>query len=110
MKQTKRCGWVWYDGEVREADQLMVVTTGGKLIRTRVAGISVLGRATQGVRLIRRPEGETVSSVARIDDSQTGGEEAEPIEPDLDEVDDEADEGDDEELEDEGEPGEGEEE
>ncbi len=46
----------------------MVVTSYGKLIRTPVAGISELGRATQGVRLIRLSEDEVVVGTARIDD------------------------------------------
>ena len=43
----------------------MLVTDGGKVIRTPVRGISVIGRNTQGVRLIDLEEGEKVVGVAR---------------------------------------------
>ena len=111
IKASKRNGKVVGMIKVHEGDQLMVVTTGGKIIRTPVVGISVLGRATQGVRLIRLAEGETVAGLAKIDDAEAGelvevepiegedaeGEEAEGDEADDDtEVDDEAElEGDD---------------
>jgi DNA gyrase subunit A len=98
IKASKRNGKVVGMVKVREADQLMVVTTGGKIIRTPVAGISVLGRATQGVRLIRLAEGETVSGLARIDDAQAGElVEAETFEPEEGEELDETDEAEDEE-------------
>ncbi|MFV8751960.1 DNA gyrase subunit A [Nannocystaceae bacterium ST9] len=113
IKASKRNGKVIGMIKVREADQLMVVTTGGKIIRTPVVGISVLGRATQGVRLIRLAEGETVSGLARIDDAEAGelveapalgeGEEGESEELDDDEGEEgEADEGEADESEDEG--------
>ncbi|MCA9698975.1 MAG: DNA gyrase subunit A, partial [Myxococcales bacterium] len=53
IKTSSRNGKVVGMVKVRESDQLMVVTSEGKIIRTQVAGISELGRATQGVRLIR---------------------------------------------------------
>jgi DNA gyrase subunit A len=80
IKVSKRNGKVVGMVKVREADQLMVVTTGGKIIRTRVSGISVLGRATQGVRLIKLSEGETVSSLACIDEAQAAEGEDELVE------------------------------
>ncbi len=92
IKASKRNGKVVGMVKVRDADQLMVVTTGGKIIRTPVVGISVLGRATQGVRLIRLAEGETVSGLARIDDAQAGElVEAEPFVAEPEEADEEAD-------------------
>ena len=39
--------------EVQEDDQILAVTSNGKVIRTPVSGISVMGRNTQGVRIIR---------------------------------------------------------
>ena len=44
----------------------MLITDGGKVIRTPVRGISVIGRNTQGVRLIDLAEGEKVVGVARL--------------------------------------------
>ena len=47
-------------------DEIMLVTDGGKLVRTRVAEISVLGRNTQGVRLIRLASGERLAGVGLV--------------------------------------------
>ena len=52
---------------VREEDEILVVTEGGMMIRTNVAGISRFGRAAQGVRVIRLAEGDRVVSVARAE-------------------------------------------
>jgi DNA gyrase subunit A len=51
---------------VTDDDQIMLVTSGGKVIRLRVNEIRVIGRNTQGVRLIGLDEGERVASVARL--------------------------------------------
>ena len=47
-------------------DEIMLVTDGGKLVRTRVAEVSVLGRNTQGVKLIRLVSGERLAGVERV--------------------------------------------
>ena len=102
IKVSERNGKVVSMVKVNEADQLMVVTSQGKIIRTQVSGISVLGRATQGVRLIRLNEDEFVVGTARIDDPEVG-EPAEQPEPDLEldaeaEADDDDDDDDDDEI------------
>ena len=51
---------------VEEADQLMLVTDGGKLIRTSVNGIRIAGRSTQGVIVFNTADDEKVVSVERI--------------------------------------------
>ncbi|MGF1612889.1 MAG: DNA gyrase subunit A [Gammaproteobacteria bacterium] len=51
---------------VRESDEVMLITDGGKLVRTRVGEISVLGRNTQGVKLISLAEGERLVGLDRI--------------------------------------------
>lgn len=51
---------------VNDGDELMVITTQGMLIRLSVKDIRVMGRNTQGVRIIKLKEGDTISSVARI--------------------------------------------
>jgi DNA gyrase subunit A len=51
---------------VEESDQLMLVTDAGKLIRTRVDGIRIAGRATQGVIVFNTADDEKVVSVERI--------------------------------------------
>jgi DNA gyrase subunit A len=51
---------------VEESDQLMLVTDGGKLIRTPVNGIRIAGRSTQGVIVFNTADDEKVVSVERI--------------------------------------------
>jgi DNA gyrase subunit A len=51
---------------VRPEDEIMLITDNGTLIRTTVAGVPVLGRDTQGVKLISLGEGERLVSVERI--------------------------------------------
>lgn len=51
---------------VNEEDEIMLITTGGILIRTRVKEIRELGRATQGVTLINLGEGEKLSGLEKI--------------------------------------------
>ena len=58
------------------SDEIMLITTGGVLIRTRVAEIREMGRATQGVTLIAVEDGTKLSGMQRI------------VEPDVDEGDD----------------------
>jgi len=52
---------------VYESDEIMLISSDGTLIRMKVSGISILGRATQGVTLMRTSEGNTVVSIARIE-------------------------------------------
>ena len=69
---------------VDASDEIMLITTGGVLIRTRVAEIREMGRATQGVTLIAVEDGTKLSGLQRIlesdvevEDDQSGTEEAE---------------------------------
>ena len=66
MKVTDKTGPVVGVRMVTDDDDIMLVTDGGKVIRTPVRGISVIGRNTQGVRLIDLTEGEKVVGVARL--------------------------------------------
>ena len=50
-------------------DELMLLTDGGRLVRTGVDGISELGRNTQGVRLITLGDGEDLISLGLVADS-----------------------------------------
>jgi len=60
---------------VDDSDQIMLVTGGGQLIRCPVDDVRVAGRNTQGVRIFRTDEDETVASVERIpDDGSENGE------------------------------------
>jgi DNA gyrase subunit A len=51
---------------VGDSDEIMLITTGGVLIRTRVSEIRELGRATQGVTLINLTKDEKLSGLAKI--------------------------------------------
>ncbi len=66
IKTTERNGPVVYSYQVSDQDQLMIITGHGKIIRLRVADISVIGRNTQGVKLINLGDGEKVVGVARL--------------------------------------------
>jgi DNA gyrase subunit A len=66
IKTTERNGQVVAVKEVVDSDQLMIMTSGGQVIRMPVKGISVIGRNTQGVRLINLDAGDKVSDVARV--------------------------------------------
>jgi DNA gyrase subunit A len=55
---------------VEEADQIMLVTDGGKLIRTAVNGIRIAGRSTQGVIVFHTAEDEKVVSVERLSEDE----------------------------------------
>jgi DNA gyrase subunit A len=52
---------------VEETDEIMLITSGGILVRTRVNEISIVGRNTQGVRVIRLDKKEKVVGVDRVD-------------------------------------------
>jgi DNA gyrase subunit A len=54
---------------VKDEDEIMLITTGGVLIRTRVAEIRELGRATQGVTLIALDEGEKLAGLEKVGES-----------------------------------------
>ena len=54
---------------VSTEDQIMLITTGGILVRTRVSEIREMGRSTQGVKLINVDEGTVLSGLQRISES-----------------------------------------
>ena len=66
MKTTEKTGRVVGVQQVTEDDQLMLISNKGKIIRLRIKDIRVIGRNTQGVRLIEIEEGERVVSLARL--------------------------------------------
>ena len=55
---------------VGEEDDLMLITNSGKLIRMAIDGISVIGRNTQGVKLIEISADERVIGVARLEEKE----------------------------------------
>ena len=66
MKVTEKTGKVVGVAQVGDDDEMMLVTDRGRLIRLRVSDIRVIGRHTQGVRLIEVDDGERVVSLARV--------------------------------------------
>ncbi|HSH71332.1 MAG TPA: DNA gyrase C-terminal beta-propeller domain-containing protein, partial [Deferrisomatales bacterium] len=66
IKTTARNGDVVGVMMVEESDAVILISSSGKLIRTQVSGISVIGRNTQGVKLFEVQDGETVASLARV--------------------------------------------
>ena len=51
---------------INEQDELMIITKSGIIIRTPVKGISVIGRNTQGVRMMNIENGDSVGTITRI--------------------------------------------
>lgn len=66
IRTTSRNGKVVDILAVSESDEVLMVTAGGKIQRIRANEISLVGRNTQGVRVIRLDEGDVLVSVARI--------------------------------------------
>jgi DNA gyrase subunit A len=60
---------------VNKDDEIMLITTGGVLIRTRVSEIREMGRSTQGVRLINLDDGEKLAGLERIIETDEDDEE-----------------------------------
>jgi DNA gyrase subunit A len=58
---------------VQDSQDIMLVTDGGQIIRMPVHDIRIAGRSTQGVTLFRVAEGETVVSVAALEDEGEAG-------------------------------------
>lgn len=71
IQTSERNGKVVAAALVSPEDQIMLITTGGVLVRTRVSEIREMGRATQGVTLINVDEGTRLSGLQRIAESDT---------------------------------------
>jgi len=72
IKTTARNGNVVAAVQVLPSDEVMLITNKATLVRTRVAEIRVAGRHSQGVRLIRLNEGETLVGLERIEEDLVG--------------------------------------
>ncbi|MGB6100641.1 MAG: DNA gyrase subunit A [Comamonas sp.] len=72
IQQSERNGRVVAATLVRTDDEIMLITDTGVLVRTRVAEIRELGRATQGVTLINLDEGASLSGLQRIVENDAG--------------------------------------
>ncbi len=60
--------------EVTDADDLMIINKSGIAIRMRVTDMRVMGRATQGVRVINLKKGDSIASVTKVHGYENGGE------------------------------------
>ncbi|MGA2266167.1 MAG: DNA gyrase subunit A [Phycisphaerae bacterium] len=83
IKTTERNGKVIALKSLRDADELMLITLHGMIVRTGAGDLRTIGRATQGVRLISLKEGDKLVAVARVvaeDDSAVppAGEDSSP--------------------------------
>jgi DNA gyrase subunit A len=72
LQTTERNGATVAALQVRADQELMLISSTGTLVRTPVADISVVGRNTQGVRLIRLEEGERLTGVERVEGLESG--------------------------------------
>jgi DNA gyrase subunit A len=82
MQTTERNGQLVAATQVATTDELMLMSSSGTLVRTHAGEISVLGRNTQGVRLIRLDEGERLIGVEPVEPENGEGEEGESAEGD----------------------------
>jgi DNA gyrase subunit A len=78
---TEKTGALVAIKEVTDNDELMIINKTGITIRIEVADLRVMGRATQGVRLIKLNEDDEISSVAKIERFATIAEETKPENP-----------------------------
>jgi DNA gyrase subunit A len=67
MQTSERNGQLVAAAQVATTDELMLMASNGTLVRTRASDISILGRNTQGVRLIRLDEGERLIGVEAVE-------------------------------------------
>jgi DNA gyrase subunit A len=67
---------------VESSDEIMLITTGGVLVRTRVSEIREMGRATQGVTLIAVDAGTTLQGVQRVVESDAADDGVASVDPD----------------------------
>ena len=72
IQTSERNGPVVAVSKVTDDDEVMLTTSGGMVIRTRVSTMRTIGRNTLGVRLIKLDEGDTVSSLAKLPEDELG--------------------------------------
>jgi DNA gyrase subunit A len=66
MRTSERTGAVVAIMEVVDSDDLLIMTSSGKVIRQQVSAIRTIHRVTQGVRLIRLHEADLISDIAKV--------------------------------------------
>jgi DNA gyrase subunit A len=80
LKKTEKTGSIVALKEVQPDDELMMITRAGVIIRSPVKDIRVIGRNTQGVRVMNLDTGDTVVDVARVVKEDEGAEEGNGVE------------------------------
>ncbi len=83
IQVSERNGKVVAAIQVDEADQIMLITNGGTLVRTRVSEIGLIGRNTAGVRLIRTGEDEKLVSLERVAEPEEDETDAEVLDQEV---------------------------
>jgi DNA gyrase subunit A len=68
IRTSARNGKVVRVAQVVDDDEVMLITDRGKILRCKVSGISTMGRATQGVRVMNLADGEALAAMARLAD------------------------------------------
>ncbi len=66
IKTTEKVGYMVTIQEVVNDDDLMIITAKGVIIRLKLHGVNIIGRNTQGVRLIKLDEGDRIADVTRV--------------------------------------------
>jgi DNA gyrase subunit A len=79
LQTTDRNGATVGAVQVTPGQELMLISSTGTLVRTPVDEVSIVGRNTQGVRLIRLAEGERLTGIEQIDESLDGAPDSEEM-------------------------------
>jgi len=81
MKTTDKTGGVVGALSVRDTDEIMLITVGGQMVRTRVSDIREAGRNTQGVKLIELDQNDKLQAIASVVSEEKQDAEPEPEAP-----------------------------
>jgi len=77
IKITEKNGPVAGIAKVRDSDELMISTSTGKIIRIAMKGVTVIGRNTQGVKLMDVDKDEHITGIASIAEKEDEGDPSE---------------------------------
>jgi DNA gyrase subunit A len=85
MRLTDKTGYLAGQMLVTDGEDILVITDDGTIIRTPVDTIPILGRATQGVRVMRVADGSRIASFERAEAEEEDADTEEPTEAEKDE-------------------------
>jgi DNA gyrase subunit A len=87
LNVTEKTGMLIAVKDVTDNDDLMIINRSGIIIRMSVANLRVMGRATQGVRLIKIDEGDSIAAVAKVEvEEETTGENEKELNENVNEI------------------------